>query len=437
MRILIKNATLISMEKSRDKIEKNIDILIENEIISKIEKNIKIESNIKIIDATNKIVMPGLINTHAHAPMSIFRETLDGYNLQDWLNKKIWPMEDKLTCEDIKYASELSFIEMIETGCTTMNDMYFTTEEIIKAANETGIRLQTTRTLTDIPTEEAGENRFKDLKALVEKYNNVNSKITFNVGIHGLYTAKEEYVKKAVAYAKLNKLNIQMHFCENAFEVEDIKMAYNNEPVNIIKELFSNTKLLLAHAVKLSNDDIENIKNMKNIDISIAHCPISNLKLGCGIANISKMQECGLNVCLGTDGQGSGSNLDMFETMKFAALLQKGKYENAKLMNSYQTLEMATINGAKALGLEDKIGSIEIGKQADIIILDINSVKSKPENDLISQIVYNVTGANVETTIVGGDILMENKILNIKINKENLLDRCEEIIKRISYNLFV
>lgn len=147
MKTCIKNGTLISMSKNREIKEEHIDILIEEEKIIKIDKKIETTKNMKIIDASNKIIMPGLINTHAHVPMSIFRETLDGYNLQDWLSKKIWPMEDKLTKEDIYYASYLSFLEMIKTGTTTINDMYFMTEEIIKAMQETGIRLQTTRTL--------------------------------------------------------------------------------------------------------------------------------------------------------------------------------------------------------------------------------------------------------------------------------------------------
>ena len=145
MSILIKNATLISMDNTREKIEKNVDILIENSSIVKIEKNIDLEnkSELQTIDATNKVVIPGLINTHAHVPMSIFRETVDGYNMQDWLEKKIWPMEDNLTKEDIYYASLLSFIEMVETGCTTINDMYYMTEDSIKAMKDVGIRLQT------------------------------------------------------------------------------------------------------------------------------------------------------------------------------------------------------------------------------------------------------------------------------------------------------
>ena len=431
MRILIKNATLISMDENREQVEKNMDILIENNTISRIGKNILINLNndTKIIDATNKVVMPGLINTHAHVPMSIFRETVDGYNLQDWLGKKIEPMEDQLTKEDIYYASLLSYIEMIENGCTTINDMYFMTEDSIKAMKEAGIRLQTTRTLVDVPTAESGINRLNQFLNVLNNYKNYDEKLSFNVGIHGLYTASPEYVKNCIQVARENNLHIHMHFCENAIEVENIKNSYLEEPVDVLLEYFQNEKILLAHAVKLSGEEIEKIKDM---NVSVAHCPISNLKLGCGIANIKKMMECGINVSLGTDGQGSGCSLDMFETMKFAALLQKGLYENPQLMGAYDVLKMATVNGAKALGLDNLIGSVSEGKKADVIIINMDNTRVKPENNLISQIVYNATGDNVETTIVNGNILMENRKLKVDVDKQEVYKKCDEIIERIS-----
>lgn len=429
MKLGIKNATLISMDETRKQVEEQIDIYVEDGQIKNIGKNLKeLDENIKIIDAKKKVVMPGLINTHAHIPMSIFRETLDGYNLQEWLNDKIWPMEDKLQEQDIYYASYLSFIEMIKTGCTTINDMYFMTDEIIKAMEETGIRLQTTRTLQDIDGVEAGEKRLQELQRLIDKYKNKNSKLTFNVGIHGLYTSSLQYVQKCIEFAKKNNLHIHMHFCENQKEVEDIKNNYNKEPMQVLLQEFKNVKTILAHCVKLENEDIENLKSM---DISVAHCPVSNLKLGCGIAKISEMIEDGINVSIGTDGQGSGSNLDLFEAMKYTALLQKGVTENPKLLPAYEVLKMATINGAKTLGLEDKVGSIEIGKRADIIIIDLDTVLTKPVNNIVSEIVYNVKGNNVCTTIVDGNILMEDRKLTKNIENDVAL-KCDNIIKRIS-----
>lgn len=426
--IKIKNATLISMSDSRDKLEKEIDILIDGNKIIRIDKNLNIQVE-KEIDASGKIVMPGLINTHSHVPMSIFRESADGYLLQDWLNNVIWPKEAKLTNDDIYYASILSFLEMIKTGTTTVNDMYFMTDNIIKAALDTNIRLQTTRTLMDTSSNFEGENRLNELQQLMNKYNNVYETITLNVGIHGLYTTNRNYIKKCIEFARKNNMLVNMHFCENVNEKEDIYKIYDESAIEVLNKEFNNINILLAHAVKLDKLEIKKLSEMNKV--SISHCPVSNLKLGCGIANISEMLKNNINITLGTDGQGSGCNLDLFEVMKFTPLLQKGINENALELPAYEVLKMATINGAKALNL-NKIGSIEEGNIADLIILDLNNLVTQPINDIFSNIVYNVKGCNVDTTIVNGKILMENKILNTNIDEKFIYNKCKEIIDRIS-----
>lgn len=426
MKILIKNANLISMNQREEKIQENIDILIENNKIIKIEQNLHEEYD-KVIDATEKIVMPGFINTHAHIPMSIFRETVDGLITQDWLTKKIWPMEDKLTPDDIYFASMLSYIEMIWSGTTTVNDMYFMQDKILQSAVDAGIRIQLTRTLMD--SDGKGDKKLKEIEEFIEKYNGKYENVSLNIGIHGLYTNSEQYLQKGISIAKKYNLPINMHFCENSQEVEDIKKIYNvKSPVDVIEKYFKDTHLILAHAVKLTEEEI---KRLSKLNVFVSHCPISNLKLGCGISPIYKMQEEKMCISFGTDGQGSGTNLDMFETMKFGALLQKGILEDPTKMSAYEILKMATINGAKALGLEEKIGTIEEGKLADLIIINLNSPTTKPYNDIFAEIVYNSKGANVETTIVNGKILMEDKKFLIDIQPEKIYKKCEDIINRI------
>lgn len=426
MKILIKNCNLISMSEKREKYEENIDVLIDNSKIVEIGKNISINSeNLKVIDASGKVLMPGLINTHSHISMSVFRETVDGLKTQDWLTEKIWPMEDKLTNNDIYYATLLSCLEMIQTGCTTINDMYFMTDDIIKAALESGIRLQTTRTLMGY--DEKDDSRLTELKELLDRYNNSDT-ISFNVGIHGLYTSNENYVKKCVDFAESENLHIHMHFCENEQERNDIIRDYGvNNPAEVIRNDFKGIHNILAHSVKISDEDINILKDTNSF---ISHCPVSNLKLGCGIAPITKMISNGICVSLGTDGQGSGSNLDMFETMKFTALLQKGINENPEDLPAYEVLKMATINGAKTLNLDKKIGSIEVGKLADLILIDLDSVLVNPVNNIFAEIVYNVKGYNVDTTIVNGKILMENKVIN-HLNINDVIENCKNIIDRI------
>ena len=422
-KLLIKNCTLISMSETRPKIEEKMDIAIINDRITQIDKNIESSDFDKIIDANQMVAMPGLINTHSHISMSVFRETVDGYKTQDWLKKEIWPREDKLTKEDVYWASLLSCVEMIKTGTTTVNDMYFFTDSIIKAALDSGIRLQTSRAL--LGQNKNDRSRFSELKELIEKYK--DNKITFNAGIHGLYTCNKEYMIECVKFAKDNSLPIHMHFCENEQEREDIIRDYKvSNPASVIESNFDGVHNLLAHCVKINSKDIQILKNTNTF---ISHCPISNLKLGCGIAPVKEMLDAGICVSLGTDGQGSGSNLDMFETMKFTALLQKGINENPQLLDSYDVLKMATINGAKALMLEKDIGSIENGKLADIILLDMSEVLTKPLNNIFAEIVYNIKGYNVNTTIINGDVLMENYKLKQDIN--NIFKKCDEICKHI------
>ncbi len=423
MRTLIKNSNLISMSENRERHEEKIDILIEDKKIIKIGKGIN-EKVDQTINATGKIIMPGFINTHSHISMSIFRETVDGYKTQDWLKEKIWPMEDKLQEEDIYWATLLSCIEMIKTGTTTVNDMYFMTDQIIEAVLKTGIRLQTTRTLMGY--EEKDEKRLEELEELIEKYK--QDTISFNVGIHGLYTSNEPYIKKCIQFAKDQNLPVHMHFCENAQEREDIKREYSvQSPVEVINRDFSETHNILVHSVKLDSKDIQELAHTNSY---ISHCPISNLKLGCGVANIKEMLENDICVSLGTDGQGSGSNLDMFETMKFTALLQKGWNEEPEIMPAYEVLKMATINGAKTLGLEKEIGSIEEGKSADIIMINLNETVTQPINNVFAEIVYNAKGTNVEMTMVNGKILMQDRKID-GIEENQVYHKCNEIIKRI------
>ena len=210
-KILIKNANLISMDEKKEKILYGIDILIENNIIRKIQMNIQ-ESADKVINATGKVVMPGLVNTHAHVPMSIFRETVDGYKTQEWLEEKIWPMEEKLTEEDVYYSSLLTFIEMIYSGNTTINDMYYLEDAIVKAALKAKVRIQLTRTLMD--SDGNGERRYAELKRLIKNVYNKYENISLNVGMSGFYICSEKCIKIGAEIAKDKDLPIHIHFCE-------------------------------------------------------------------------------------------------------------------------------------------------------------------------------------------------------------------------------
>ena len=419
---VIKNGTVLTMSPNREKIE-NIDIVIKDNEIIELVNDYKGQYD-ELIDATNKIVMPGIINAHTHLGMSYFRATNDNLTLQDWLNNKIWPIEDKMTDDDVYYGALLSCIEMIKTGTTTSNDMYFSSMRAIDALLETKVRCLFTRCLSDI-----NNNGNKVIDEFLELYNKYkdNDLIKFSVAPHAMYTCNLEYLKKCSLLATKLNLPVHMHYLENKQEIEDIKRIYNMKPIDVLKKSgLINNKLILAHCTYL---DDENLEEFKGKDISIAHNPISNLNLGCGVADIVKYKDYA-NICLGTDSQGSGNNLNMFYHMSIVDLLQKGKYTDSTVISSYEVLKMATINGAKALGMND-IGSIEVGKKADIIMLDLEDSQAAPHIDLITNIVHNAYN-NVSMTMINGNILMKDKKLLLNIEENEIINIINNRIKKLS-----
>lgn len=408
---VIKSGTVISMDESREKKYEKLDIVIEDNIIKDICENYTGPYD-EIIDASNKVVMPGLINAHTHLGMSLFRATNDNLDLNTWLSKKIWPIEDKMNDEDTYYSTLLSCIEMIKTGTTTSNHMYICAKGELKALNEAKVRCMFSRTLIN--------DRLEYINELEQLYldNKDNELLTFSVAIHSLYTTSKEYVLECKKLADKYNLPIHIHFCENLGEVDTIKEKYNTTPVNALKDLgLLENKLILAHCTFIDEDDL---KILKDKDVSFVHNPVSNLNLGCGFADITSYKKKGINVCLGTDGQGSGNNLNMFYHMSLVDFIQKGLYKDPTIASSYDTLKMATINGAKALGLEKEIGSIEIGKKADIIILKLNNSEIYPTTDLITQVAHNIESINIDTTIINGEILMKNHSLFLPIDEHKL-----------------
>lgn len=413
---VIKNGTVITMSNNRPKYE-NIDIVIKDNKIENLVSNYDGDYD-EIIDASNKIVMPGLINCHTHLGMSIFRATNDNLNLDDWLNNKIWPIENNMTDEDIYYTTLLSCIEMIKTGSVIANDMYFGCNGSLKAISETKVRCLFGRCLIADKDENINE-----LLNLIK--NNKNELIKFAVAPHAFYTCSKEYLKKCSDLALQYDLPLHIHFCENLNEVEGINNEYGTT-FNALKETgMLRNKLILAHGTF-----IDEIEKLKNYDVSVVHNPISNLNLGCGCADIVKYKNY-VNIGLGTDSQGSGNNMNLFYHMSVVDLLQKGKYKDPTVYSSFDTLKMATIDGAVALGVDDIIGSIEIGKCADIIIVDLNNIEAYPSIDLITNLVHNTESINVDTTIINGEVLMKNHKLLLDIDLDKLKNKIDNINKRL------
>ncbi len=425
---LIKNGTVITMNAQKEIMK--MDVIIKDNKIISLEECYNGPYD-EVIDAANMIVMPGLINAHTHLGMSIFRGTNDGLDLMSWLNDKIFPIEDKMNERDMYYSSLLSCIEMIKTGCTACADMYFGWKEVIHAIEKSKIRCLYSRCIND--PDGNMDARVKDFEELVEyTKNNPNELITLAVTPHSLYTCSKECLIKCKQLADSYNLPIHIHFCENLSEVKTIEDNFKMKPIKVLESLgYLENDLLLAHAVHL---ETENIHLLARKNIYISHNILSNLNLGCGILPFKEYTDAGLNIALGTDGQGSGLNLDMFNTMAYTSLVTKGLYKDPLYTDSYKILESATIVGAESLGLDKKVGSIEVGKHADIIILDINNIEIYPVNNLINTIVHNVKPENIKYTIINGEVLMKNRILTLDIDENDLKEKLNETIKRIGLN---
>jgi len=424
MSILIKNANIIDMVEEVPSVKKG-DIYIEKNVIKKIGKNLELNAD-EIIDVTGKIVMPGLVNTHTHLPMSIFKGYKDDRSLMDWLNNAIFPIEDKFQEDDFYYNSCLSILEMIKSGTTTCNDMYFGTEKIIEAIEKTGIRANVSWCITD----NSIRDKIEKTREYSRKYNDVDSKIKVWVSPHAPYTCNPETTKLCVDLAKELNTGIHVHVAETQDEKNIIKEKYGKTPVEYLKDLnVFDVKTVLAHGIYLSDSDIEILKSK---DTGVAHNPISNCKLSSGICDVTKLHLNKINVGIGTDGSGSTTTLDMFEEMKLTAYLQKVNTLNPVSIKAYDVLKMATIEGAKVLGLDKEIGTVEIDKKADLIIIDVNKPHLYPINDIVTNLVYSANGADVESVIIDGKIVMNNRnVLTINENEvlEKVKNNCEKLDK--------
>ena len=404
MKTLITNAYVLDMVGDTANIEKK-DILINNNIIEKIEKDIDKDIIVdEKINAKNMLVMPGLINTHTHLAMSIFRGYKADKKLMDWLENAIYPVEDKLKPEDIYWNSYLSCLEMIKSGTTTCNDMYFGMNKTVEAIRDTGLRAIVAWCIKD----DSIKDKIEQTREYAKIYNyDENSKIKISVSADAPHTCNPDTIKLCVDLAKELKTGLHIHLAETLDEETKIKSRYNKRSTEYLNDLeVFDVPVVLAHGIYVSDSDIEILKKIKG---GISHNPISNCKLSSGICDVTKLRKNGINIGLGTDGIGSTTTMDMFEEMKLTAYLQKVNTLNPVVIKAYDVLKMATIEGAKVLGLENEIGSIEEGKKADIILIDINKPHLYPNNDIATNLVYSANGADVDTVIIDGIIKMKNR----------------------------
>ncbi len=395
--MILENIDYLVTQNEKREVKKEVDVLIRDGTIEEISDFIAGDQR---IDCSGKIVTPGLINCHTHIPMNLFRGLSDNKKLDNWFLQDISPAEAKLEEDDIKLGSKHALLEMIKTGTTCFNDMYFYENIIADICQESGLRAVLSRVLT----EEDGECLEKT-KKLIYKVKDIE-KIDVAVGPHSLYTCMEEKLRDSKQIHEENNIKIHTHLSETKNEYKKGKSQ-----VERFHELgLINQDFIGAHAVYLNDKDIEILVKEGS---SVVHNPCSNLKLGSGIANITKYREKGLKVGLGTDSVASNNNLNMFEEMKFACLLQKEK--NPEKFTAQDAFDMATIEGAEILGKEKDIGSIEEGKKADLLFIDKEKVGLTPtygKKGIVSNLVYSFNGM-VDHTMVDGEFLMKNRCTEI------------------------
>jgi len=410
MRILIKADYILTMN-DKDEVLENSAVLIEDDKIIKIDKieNFDNESYDYLIDDRPNILLPGFINTHTHIAMVGFRGFADDKDLMDWLNNYIWPAENRAVDKEfIKLSVEIAICEMIRTGTTCYNDMYFFQDITAEISREIGIRAFLGEGLIDFPTPsfKNPEDGIKIVESFIKNYLN-DEYIYPTLCLHAPYSCSKNLILKGFEIAKKYNIPIHMHVAETKAEVEIIKNKYNLTPVRYLNSLgIFEHKFISAHSVYLDDEEIE---IYKNYNVGVAHDPQSNMKLSSGIAPIVKMLNKNINVGLATDGTASNNNLDMIDEMRSCALIHKVNLMDPKVMSAKEVLKMATIGSAKVLGIDNKVGSIELNKKADLITISLDNFHLIPNYDPYSIIVYSACGLDVSSVIINGKVLMEKK----------------------------
>ena len=383
----------------------------------------------KIIDGKNKFATPGLVNAHTHASMTLLRSYSDDKALMDWLQKDIWPVEDKMTRKDIYWGAALAAVEMIRGGTTAFADMYGPCmEEVARVVEESGLRGNLSQGLISFAN---GEKKLASNIALYKNFHGAaDGRITVMFGPHAIYTCPPDYLKKVAAEAEKLGAEIHMHMNETQTEIDDCLKNYGKRPFEVVNETgLTDLGMLAAHCVHLSDEEIEIIRQKK---IRVAHNPGSNMKLASGICPAPKLLAAGVTVALGTDGASSNNNLDMLEEIRLAALLAKVDTLNPLAVPAAQALQMATQFGAAALGLQN-VGRLEEGCKADIVLWDMRGVDWQPNYNPASLLVYSANSAAADTVIVDGKILMEGRALKT-LDEEKILAEFTACANRLTGN---
>lgn len=422
MTMLIKNVGLYR----GGKVEEGKNILIEGTRIRSFPEDVEGISSDEVIDGKGMLALPGLINTHTHVAMTLFRSYADDLALMDWLQNMIWPAEAHLDDDIVYWGSMLAFAEMIRGGTTAFCDMYMFMESCAKAAEKAGIRGNIARGLAGVTPN--GEKALEENIRLYQDWNNAcDGRIRVMLGPHAPYTCPPEYLKKVRDASEKYGIPIHIHLAETKGEVETCIEKFGITPIELMNQIgLFDRPTLAAHCVHVNEEDIQ---IMAEKHVCVAHNPGSNLKLASGIAPVPKMRSAGITVGLGTDGASSNNKLDMFAEMRLAALIHKAAALDPFAVKADEAMQMGTAEGAKCLGYDD-LGALDEGKLADIILIDRSGYHWKPRFNSISLAVYAGNSMDVDTVIVNGRLLMRGKEL-LTIDKEQLDFETERVTKKL------
>lgn len=385
---------------------KQVDLLIEGNRIARIApaKTIEGKADTYFIDATGKAVIPGLLNTHTHAAMTLHRGYGDDLPLMTWLEDYIWPVEAQMTEHDVYIGAKLACLEMIKTGTTCFLDMYMHPKQTARAAEEMGLRAMISYTLFDQGNTERAALDRKRSSEYLEYFSTLSDRITFNLGPHAIYTVSGEQLQFCHEFAQKHNVKIHLHLSETKGEVDECIKLHGTTPVRYLERLgILSPNLILAHVVWVDDEEMD---LLAKYGVSVVHNPASNMKLASGYGfKYEEMKRRGIKLGLGTDGCSSSNNLDMFHAMRLASLLGKVWRFDSTAVSAQDIFLSSTSIGADILGLD--AGRIEEGRLADLCLVDLNRPEMTPLNNLVSNLVYSASGSTVDTVIVDGRVLME------------------------------
>jgi 5-methylthioadenosine/S-adenosylhomocysteine deaminase len=434
--LIIQNGTIVTMDGTKRIIENGAIAVQKGKIVlvgSVAEIKAKFISK-QITDATGKLIIPGLINTHTHVPMTLFRGIGGDLDLNDWLTKFIFPAEGKNVTEDfVRVGTQLGLAEFIRGGTTTYCDMYYFEDAIADETSKAGVRGVLGETIIDFPVADNKTN--EEAMAYAEKYVKKwqkNKLIVPAIAPHAPYTVSTEHLKSIKVLSDKLNAPIVIHVGESRKEIADSLAKWNLRPTEYLAKIgFLSDKVITAHQVYPSDEEID---TLKELNVGVAHCPQSNMKLASGVSPVVQMLAKDVRIGLGTDGAASNNDLNLWEEMDSAAKLQKVFNFDPKVVTAQQVFEMATIRGASALHLEKEIGSIEAGKRADIVIVDNDSLNQTPMYDIYSSLVYSTKANDVRSVVVEGKFVMKDRkllTLNEVLIKQKAVKYRDQIVKSL------